>query len=94
MKLEKYATALNKAKSLLESASTVDALNREMSDATQTITLENASKKFAKIRKEVLSRFSSKASVKLEGSNVVITAPRKASLQYILKRFNTTTNNG
>ena len=43
MKLEKYAIALNKAKSLLESASTVDALNREMSDATQTITLENAS---------------------------------------------------
>ena len=31
MKLEKYAKALSKAKSLLESASTVDALNREMS---------------------------------------------------------------
>lgn len=93
MKLDKYKKAVERAKGVLkESASTVDALNREMSNnTTQTFVLTGAAKKFAKIKKELATRISTTAQVTLQGDNVIVTAPRAKSVEYLLKRFGTVT---
>lgn len=94
MKLDKYNEALNRAKDVLlkESASTTDALNRQLNDkGVATFILTGANKKFAKIKKEVQTRISTSAEVTLDGSNVIVKAPRKSSVEYLLKRFGTVT---
>lgn len=92
MKLAKYNNALKKAKTLLqESASTVDALNRQMSKEKAVFRLTGANRKFAKIKKDVLTKFSPNAEVKLDGSDVVVVAPMKNQLETLLKRYSTVT---
>lgn len=96
MQLEKYKKAVERAKSVLkESASTVDALNRQMNDkGIATFILTGAEKKFAKIKKEVATRISASAEVTLENGVVKVKAPRKKSVEYLLKRFGTVTQEG
>lgn len=93
--LAKYKTALHKAQSKLqESASTVDALNRQMSRQKATFRMTGAKAKFAKVKKEVQSRFSPTAEVTLNGDDIVVVAPMKGSLEMLLKRFGTVTKEG
>lgn len=92
MSLSSYTEAVRKAKAKLsESASTVDSLTRQSNYGIARYTISNAKAKLAQIEREVATRFSPTAKVRLEGDTVVVEGPLKNSIEAILKKYGTVT---
>lgn len=87
MTVQKLSSKIASARKVMESAASYIQNHTKSNQNSVTYSLENAAKKFTQIKQDIKTKFSLQAEVKLVGSDIVVTGPRPAAIQVLMKKY-------
>lgn len=87
MTVQTLSSKITSARKVVKEAATYVQVHTKSSKNPVVYTLDGAARKFNQIKQDIQTKFSSHAEVSLSGSDIVVSGPRPAAIQVLMKKY-------
>lgn len=87
MTVHNLASKISSARKLIKEAATYVQVHTKSAKNPVVYELDGAARKFNQIKQDIQTKFSSHADVKLVGADIVVSGPRPAAIQVLMKKY-------